>query len=310
MIKNQVYSELELTEATLYDGGYQAISKGDGNPFRNQFNHPIVNSDLQNELIIKAQGGDELAKEKLVVFNQRFVNKLTARFSWALQRYSLEKSDLVQEGNVGLLKAIESYDSKKGASFLGWASWNIKEYMWRAIANAQPSLIKLPRQQMPLWLSLPTLRHELENDLARPATCLELAKFINNSYPKFSKNSQTIIDAKHIEHLENLRCDLLLDADVSEADGDDEASPSLADVISDGASESVEDGAIRSAMLDSLLDTLTPLERQIIEIHFGINGETELGLKETAEKLGLNSPQSVSYKKQSALRKLKAEVGL
>jgi RNA polymerase primary sigma factor len=249
-------------------------------------NVPMITPDEEVSLAKRIREGDELALEKLVKANLRFVVSVAKQY----QNRSLPLNDLINEGNLGLIKAAKKFDETKGFKFISYAVWWIRQSIMQALAE-QSRIVRLPMNKSGAINQIRRAYAELEQQFEREPTEEELAE---------------ILDMKPNEVRNTLGAEvkqLSMDAPF----GEDE-SGSLLDVL-----ENVTTGPTDGALVfnDSLkvetmraLSTLTAREREVIMMSFGIGYENPFTLEEIGDAMGLTR-ERVRQIREKALQKLR-----
>jgi len=229
---------------------------------------PLLTPKEEIKLAAQIKRGSKKAREKMITANLRLVVKIAHDFS----NYGLPLLDLVSEGNIGLMKAVERFDPMKGGKLSTYASWWIKQSIKRALAN-QSKTIRLPVHLVDKIGKIRRVSAQMTEELGREPSNDELAEELGLSETK-------------VAHLKNVAVrPASLDAKIS-ADDD----TSFGDLVSDERAEdpfaTLRDKDLREEVGD-LLDVLDPRERKIISFRFGLAGGKERTLEEVGQKFGV-----------------------
>jgi RNA polymerase primary sigma factor len=229
---------------------------------------PLLTPKEEIKLAGQIKRGSKKAREKMITANLRLVVKIAHDFS----NYGLPLLDLVSEGNIGLMKAVERFDPMKGGKLSTYASWWIKQSIKRALAN-QSKTIRLPVHLVDKIGKIRRVSAQMTEELGREPSNDELAEELGLSEAK-------------VAHLKNVAVrPASLDAKIS-ADDD----TSFGDLVSDERAEdpfaTLRDKDLREEVGD-LLDVLDPRERKIISFRFGLAGGKERTLEEVGHKFGV-----------------------
>lgn len=229
---------------------------------------PLLTPKEEIKLAAQIKRGSKKAREKMITANLRLVVKIAHDFS----NYGLPLLDLVSEGNIGLMKAVERFDPMKGGKLSTYASWWIKQSIKRALAN-QSKTIRLPVHLVDKIGKIRRVSAQMTEELGREPSNDELAEELGLSEAK-------------VAHLKNVAVrPASLDAKIS-ADDD----TSFGDLVSDERAEdpfaALRDKDLREEVGD-LLDVLDPRERKIISFRFGLGGGKERTLEEVGHKFGV-----------------------
>ena len=238
------------------------------------------------ELSQRIRKGDRRALDKLVRANLRFVVSVAKQY----QNQGLSLPDLINEGNVGLIKAAEKFDETRGFKFISYAVWWIRQTILQALAE-QSRIVRLPLNQVSAVNKITKAMTKFEQEYERKPSADELAELVNELPEKISDSLRASgrhvsVDAPFIEGEEN----------------------SLLDVMTNPDSPMADQGLVSESLsteIDRALGVLNEREKQIIERSFGINNQPEMTLEEIGETFGLTR-ERVRQIREKAIRKLRA----
>ena len=245
---------------------------------------PLLTAEEEVKLAQRIHNDDREALERLVCANLRFVVSVAKQY----QNQGLTLPDLINEGNIGLIKAAEKFDETRGFKFISYAVWWIRQSILQALAE-QSRMVRLPLNQVSAVSRINKLITKFEQEHERKPSADELSELIDETREKIR---------------DSLRANgrpMSMDAPLG--DGDDST---LLEVISDDNMPSTDGRMIDTSLateIDRMLDTLDEREKTIVEMCFGINNR-EMTLEEISEKFGL-SRERVRQIREKALLKLR-----
>ncbi len=236
------------------------------------------------ELAIRIQKGDDLAMKELIESNLRFVVSVAKKY----QGNGLSLADLINEGNLGLIKAAKRFDHSRGFKFISYAVWWIRQSILQALAE-QARLIRLPLNRVGTITKITRVAEKLEAEIERQPKANEISH-------QLEMTPDEVINAMQYSRRHS-------SLDTPFQDGEDN---SLMDVLEDPHDITPDDMLMRESMKEdvmSSLDTLADRERSVIEMYYGINRESALTLNEIGEEFNLTR-ERVRQIKAKAIQRL------
>lgn len=245
---------------------------------------PLLTREEEIELTRRVVEGDEFARKRMIESNLRFVVNVAKKY----QNQGMPLIDLINEGNIGLMTALEKFDPDKGYHFISYAVWWIRQSIMKAI-NEKSRAVRLPLNRTNELLQIQKAQRSLMSD--------------NSTEDPTAEDIGTLtgFDAEHVNNLLSISRELVsLDAPVF----NDTGSSSIGDFIEDD-SRSPEDSLMEVALkedINTVLSSLTDREREIIELRFGLDGKIPMSLKEIGEIYNLTKERIRQIEKKALER--------
>jgi RNA polymerase primary sigma factor len=245
----------------------------------------LLTAEQEVQLAQRIKAGDEMALEQLVKANLRFVVSVAKQY----QNQGLSLPDLINEGNLGLIKAAQRFDETRGFKFISYAVWWIRQSILQALAE-QARIVRLPLNKIGDINKINKVHASLEQKLEREPGIDEIANEMDLDEKKIKDSVQT--SRRHV----SVDAPLIQDEDNT-----------MLDVLKSEETVTPEDGLIYDSLkieIERAISTLSPKEADVIRYFFGLNGNSPLTLDEIGHMFGLTR-ERVRQIKEKGLRKLK-----
>jgi RNA polymerase primary sigma factor len=247
-------------------------------------NTPLLTREQEKKLAQKIKKGSEEALHQLVKANLRFVVSIAKQYV----NQGLSLADLINEGNLGLIKAAHRFDEKRGFKFISYAVWWIRQAMLQSLAE-QSRIVRLPLNRAGTLYRIGKIARQLDQELGRNPEVDEIAKKLN--LPQEEVRDTMQIANSHLS----------LDASFN----NDQEENSLVDYLADDSQEAPDEMTYTNALSEDMrkaLDTLTGREKKILMLYFGLEGEEPLTLEEIGQKMNLTRERIRQIKEKAILR--------
>lgn len=245
----------------------------------------LLTPDEEVELAKRIKEGDQIALEKLTKANLRFVVSVAKQY----QNQGLSLGDLINEGNLGLIKAAQRFDETRGFKFISYAVWWIRQSILQALAE-QSRIVRLPLNRVGSLNKISKTFSELEQKFEREPSPEELAEVLDVTPAEVVDTMK--ISGRHVS----------MDAPFVQGEEN-----SLLDVLENDSEETPDSGLMNDSLrreVQRALSTLTQREADVITLYFGLNGEHSMTLEEIGEKFNLTR-ERVRQIKEKAIRRLR-----
>lgn len=247
----------------------------------------LISADEEVELARKIKQGDQDALERLTKANLRFVVSVAKQY----QNQGLTLPDLINEGNLGLIKAAQRFDETRGFKFISYAVWWIRQSILQALAE-QSRIVRLPLNKIGSINKVNRAFSKLEQEFERPPTMPELAEVLEMSLEDVKQSLQN--SGRHVS----------MDAPLS---NDESSSGTMYDVMSNDHVPGPESDIMAESLrkeIERSLHTLTTREADVIRLYFGMEGSHSMTLEEIGQRFDLTR-ERVRQIKEKAIRRLK-----
>ncbi|WP_318662453.1 RNA polymerase sigma factor RpoD/SigA [Treponema sp.] len=245
---------------------------------------PLLTREEETALALEAQNGSKAAKDKIVRSNLRFVVNVAKKY----QNRGLELTDLISEGNIGLMTAIDRFDVSKGYHFISYAVWWIRQSITKAISE-KGSRIRLPLNRVNELNQIKNAKKIVGHNKTEEQEIREIGSLLN-------------LEPSHIRDMLNLSKEFIsLDASVGKNDN----SSSIGDFIEESRYGNPDEDVINSSMKDDIndvLDSLKPNEQKVIRLRYGLDGDKPMSLKEIGDVCNLTKERIRQIEKHAIVR--------
>ena len=247
----------------------------------------MVSAEEEVRLALLIKEGDQNALERLTRANLRFVVSVAKQY----QNQGMTLPDLINEGNVGLIKAAERFDETRGFKFISYAVWWIRQAILQALSE-QARIVRLPLNKIGTINKINKAFSDLEQRFERPPSAEELAEHLDCTVSDVRQSLQS--NGRHVS----------MDAPLTEGD---DSSSSLYDVLPNDYLSAPDEDLVKDSLrkdIERSLSTLTSREGEVVRLYFGLGGRFPLSLEEIGAKFDLTR-ERVRQIKEKAIRRMK-----
>ena len=245
---------------------------------------PLLSREEETELALKAAAGDTNARNKIVNANLRFVVNVAKKY----QNKGIDLVDLISEGNVGLLTAIDRFDISKGYHFISYAVWWIRQSILKAVCEKSHA-IRLPLNRANELVQIEKARKVVAGNKTEEQEIREIGEMLG-------------MESAHVREMINISREMVsLDAQVAASD----SGSTVGDFLEDTRNARPEDQAMNNAMKEDIADvlgTLKPNEERVLRMRYGLDGSKPMSLKEVGDICNLTKERIRQIEKRAIVR--------
>ena len=246
---------------------------------------PLLTREEEVELAQKAKKGDKAARDKIIKANLRFVVKVAKKY----QNHGLDLTDLISEGNIGLMTAIEKFEQERGYHFISYAVWWINQAILKALSEKSRA-IRLPLNRANELVRIEYASNLINGTLTEAEEVEQISQMLN-------------MPQSRVRELLSISNGMVsLDAKASSKDSDN---TSLSDCFEDQTYDGPETSTVNKALkadMNKLLKTLKPNEAKVIRLRYGLNGLKPMSLQEIGEECNLTKERVRQIEKKAIFR--------
>ncbi len=246
---------------------------------------PLLSREEETELAIKAKNGDKAAKDKIVNANLRFVVNVAKKY----QNRGIDLIDLISEGNIGLITAIDRFDVTKGYHFISYAVWWIRQSILKSVCEKSRA-IRLPLNRANELVQIEKAKKAVSGHKTEEQEIMEIGEILG-------------MEASHVREMLNISREMVsLDARVAVSDS---KSSTLGDFLEDTQNARPEERAMNDALkndIDDVLSTLKPNEEKVLRLRYGLDGSKPMSLKEVGDVCNLTKERIRQIEKRALVR--------
>lgn len=246
---------------------------------------PLLTREEEVELCEKARKGDKAAKDKIIKANLRFVVKVAKKY----QNHGLDLTDLISEGNIGLINAIEKFEPSRGYHFISYAVWWINQSILKAVSEKSRA-IRLPLNRANELVRIEYASNLINGTLSEAEEVEQIAQMLNMN------------ESKVRELLSISNGMISLDAKAASSENDNSL---VGDYFEDQTYDKPEEHTVEAALKDdvnSLLKTLKPNEQKVIRLRYGLGGYKPMSLQEIGQECNLTKERVRQIEKKAIFR--------